>query len=118
MSKNIDPVNPAKKEQKLRYFRDPECREPIYNIEFPDPVVRGEEKAELTVYARNVTNEELDSLQFIPQDPDLKIEWDKDKVMPHGTLMLKFIFTPKEDRNKALNAEFVVQGRAIMRGSA
>ena len=118
MTEEIDPINPAKREQKFRYFKDEECREPMYNIVFPDPVVRGEEKAVLTVYAKNITNEELDSLQFIPQDPDLKIEWTKEKVMPQEMLKLKFIFTPKEDRNKALNTEFVVQGRAIMRGSA
>jgi len=96
---------------------DSECREPIYSIEFPDPVVRGEERAELTVYAKNVTPEELDSLQFIPQDPDLKIEYDRNHVKPYEVIMLKFIFTPSEDRNKALDAEFVVQGRAIMRGT-
>lgn len=111
------PEHPLSKEQKLRYFRDPECREPMYAIEFPDPVVRGEEVAELTVYAKNVTPEELDNLQFIPQDPDLKIEFDRNHVKPYEVIMLKFVFTPSETRNKALDAEFVVQGRAIMRGS-
>ena len=118
MTEDIDPVNPAKREQKFRYFKDEECREPVYNIEFPDPVIRGEETAELTLYAKNITHEELDSLQWIPQDPDVKIEWSKDRVMPFEVLTVKFIFTPKEDRKKALSSKFDVQGRAIMRGSA
>lgn len=109
--------NPLSKEQKLRYFKDPECREPMYVIEFPDPVVRGEEKAELTVYAKNVTSEELDNLQFIPQDPDVKIEYDRNHVESFGVIRLKFVFTPSETRNKALVADMVVSGRAIMRGT-
>lgn len=109
--------HPSKHEQKIRYYKDKECREPFYAIEFPDPVVRGEEKAILTVWAKNITPEELDNLQFIPQDKDLKIEQGSTNIKPYETIMLKFIFTPSEDRNKALDAEFVVQGRAIMRGT-
>lgn len=111
-------ANPAQGEQKFRYFKDVECSQPLYIISFPEPVVRGEEKAELTVYAKNITSEELDNLNFIPQDPDLKIEKSSDRVEPKGTIMLKFIFAPKEDRNKELNTEFIVRGRAIMRGES
>ena len=109
--------HPSKHEQKIRYYKDKECREPFYAIEFPDPVVRGEEKAILTVYAKNITPEELDKLQFIPQDPDVKIEYTANKIKPFGVIRLKFIFTPSENRNKALVSDIVVQGRAIMRGS-
>jgi len=109
--------HPSSQEQKIRYYKDKECREPFYAIEFPDPVVRGEEKAILTVWAKNVTPDELDNLQFIPQDPDLKIEQASKKIKAFGVIMLKFIFTPSENRNKALDAEFVVQGRAIMKGT-
>ena len=109
--------HPSKHEQKIRYYKDKECREPFYAIEFPDPVVRGEEEAILTVWAKNITPEELDNLQFIPQDSDLKIEFTSNKIKPFKVIRLKFIFTPSENRNKALDAEFVVQGRAIMRGS-
>lgn len=118
MSKKIDPVNPQKAEQKFRYFKTERCDEPLYIIEFPEPVVRGEEEAELVVYAKNITQEELDQLEFIPQDPDLNIEKSDVKVGPFGIIKLKFIFTPSENRNKILDTNFVVKGRAIMRGSA
>jgi len=114
----IDPKNPQKAEQKFRFFKDERCDQPLYLIEFPEPVVRGEEEAELVIYAKNITGEELDKLEFIPQDPDLKIEKGKDKVGPFEILKLKLIFTPSEDRNKVLDTSMIIRGRAIMRGSA
>jgi len=109
-------ANPLKKEQKFRYFKDEDCREPVYSIQFPDPVIRGSEKAELTIYAKNVTHEELADIQFVPADPDLKIEQSSEACSPFGVIKVKFIFTPKGDRTKALESEFTVRGRAIVRG--
>jgi hypothetical protein len=103
-------------EKLFQYFKDPECREPIYNIEFPEPVVSGREKAELIVYARNITPAELYDLEFIPVDPDLKIEREnKDKVFPQETIMLKFIFSPSEDRKEPLDTGMNVTAKGIIR---
>lgn len=109
-------AHPEREEQKLRYFKDPECTQPIYAIRFPDPVVRGEEQAELIVYAKNITNEELDNLKFEPKDPDLTIKADQDKVEPSGVIRVVFTFAPSENRDKRLDSEFKVSGRAIIKG--
>lgn len=102
-------------EQKLRYFEDIECSKPLTTISFPEPVIRGEEKTELTVYAKNVTTEELDKLQFVSNNPDLKITSSQDKVEAHGLIQLKFVFEPSKSRSKKLDSTFVVKGRAIIR---
>lgn len=107
---------PESMEHKFQFYKDPECRTPLGRIQFPDPVMRGHEKAELIVYAKNMTKEEFDSLQFESVDPEVKIEKSDDKVMSLGTIMLKFIFTPSENRNNALNTEMKICGRAIIRG--
>lgn len=106
-----------RKEQKFRYFKDEDCREPIYSIQFPEPVIRGSEKAELIVFAKNVTPDELADIQFTPADPDLKIEQSSEKCSPFGVIKVKLIFSPKADRNNALESEFTVRGRAIVRGN-
>ena len=109
-------AHPEREEQKLRYFKDPECTQPMYAIRFPEPVVRGEEQAELVVYAKNITDEELDLLKFEPKDPDLTITPDVNRVEPKGTIRVVFIFAPSENRNKRLDSEFKVSGRAIIKG--
>lgn len=109
--------NPLKHEQKFRYYSDEECRVPLAMIKFPTPVVRGLETAKLEVYAKNVTPEELVDIEWIPSDPDLKIEWDSNKVEPYGKVRLVIKFTPKEDRKTELDSDFTVRGRAIIRGT-
>jgi len=104
--------------QRFRFFKDERLSQPLYIIEFPEPVVRGEDEAELVIYAKNITQEELDQLEFIPQDPDLKIEKSANKIGPFGVVKLKLVFTPSEDRNKVLDCSMMIKGRAIMRGSA
>jgi len=106
-----------KKEQKFRYFKDEDCREPVYSIQFPDPVIRGSEKAELTIFAKNVTPDQLTDIQFTPNDPDLTIEQSSEECSPFGIIKVKFVFTPKADRKNALESEFSVRGRAIVRGN-
>jgi hypothetical protein len=104
-----------KEEKMFVYYKDPECREPVYSIEFKDPVVIGREKAELVVYAKNVSRAELYELEFVPKDKDLKIEKSDRQVMPEKTIMLKFVFTPSEDRKTELDTEFSVTAKGIIR---
>jgi len=103
------------REKLFQYFKDPDCREPIYNIEFPEPVVAGREKAEMVVYARNISPAELYDIEFHPSDPDLKIEKSSDKASPAETIMLKFIFSPSEDRKEPLDAGMSVTAKGIIR---
>lgn len=104
----------VKEEKMFQYFKDPECRQPIYSIEFPEPVVGGQ-KGEVVVYARNTSPAELYDLEFVPKDKDLTIEKSDDKVKPNEMLMLKFVFSPAEDRKTELDAEFSVTAKGIIR---
>jgi hypothetical protein len=106
-----------RKEKLFQYFKDPELTQPIYNLEFPEPVVAGLEKKEMTVYAKNISPAELYDVEFIPKDPDLKIDKNTDKVNPTETIVLKFIFTPAEDRKEPLNTEFTVTTKGIIRAN-
>lgn len=110
-------ANPLKDEQKFRYYSDEDCRIPLSAIIFPDPpVVRGLETAKMEIWAKNITPEELVDVEWVAQDPDVKIEWDKNKVDAYGKVRLVVKFTPKEDRSEPLDSEFTVRGRSIIRG--
>jgi len=107
----------VRKEKLFQYFKDPELTQPIYNLEFPNPVVAGLEKGELTVYAHNISVAELYDVEFIPKDPDLKIDKSSDKVNPKEVIILKFTFAPAEDRKEPLNTEFTVTTKGIIRAN-
>lgn len=101
-------------EQKLRYFEDPHCSVPLTQIAFKEPVMRGESK-EMAVWAKNMTTEELDRLEFIPNDPDLKIEPSATNLKPYQSMQVKFTFHPNPKRDTKLNSSFEVKGHAIIR---
>lgn len=102
------------KEKIFQYFRDPDCREPISTIEFSEPVVAGQ-KSEKTVYAKNVTPAELYDIEFHPEDKDVRIEKSGDKCSPQETIMLKFVFSPSQEREEALDTKFSITAKGIIR---
>lgn len=102
------------KEKLFVYFKDPECRVPLNTIEFAEPVVAGQ-KSEKTVYAKNVSPAELYDVEFHPEDEDVKVEKSSDKCSPQETIMLKFIFSPSEDRQEGLDSKFTITAKGIIR---
>lgn len=95
------------------YFADLEMKKPLTIIEFGEISIG--ETAELVVYALNVTNAELTDIKFEPEDKDLEIIVSNKVVKPKQVIMLKFIFTPSEDRETALNAKMRISAVGHLR---
>ena len=105
--------HPEREEQKLRYFKDPECRVPLFALRFEEPVTVGE-IGEQVVYAKNITNEELTGIVIESEDPNVKFEIGSATLKPQESTTVKIIASPKDLKPLILKPK--VKGTAIARG--
>lgn len=106
-------AHPERSEQKLRFFKDPECTNPLFIIAFDEPITVGE-TGEKVVFVKNITNEELVDLEIESPDPRVKFVLGTNKLDPKISTTVKILATP--DTLKAITIKPIVRGRAIARG--
>lgn len=98
------------------YFEDAQMSKPLQELDLGE--VKAGETTELTVYALNICAAELRQIEFIPNDPDLKITANTSICKPRQIIMLNFVFTPSVDRETALEAGFTIKASGVIRAKS
>jgi len=92
--------HPEKTAQKIAFFHDKECTKYMETVEPSNGDI---------FYARNVSDEELYNLEFIPVDWRMMIKANINKLLPTDDAMpVQFSFTDKPETK-----DFTIRGLAV-----
>jgi|GEM_PF-3057520 len=99
-----------RKGQFFQYFEERDDKKPLHNINFGKIIIG--QKSYVYVYAKNITGDFLEKIEFTPDHSDLKIEWGENQIEPEGMILVKFSVTPKNKLPQGVEYGFSVSGQA------